>query len=117
MHGVEDLRAAEAAFGYPFVLKPTVSWTGAVAKRVVPTEVINETRKPCGRPRAILATGCEVIAQQLATGLRESVSLFIVDSELWPTAAAAAHRTTPPLGGVSAMRESVPVSEELLQAP
>ena len=41
VNGVEDLRAAEAEFGYPFVLKPTVSWTGAVA---------------CGRSRARWST-------------------------------------------------------------
>ncbi len=113
--GVEDLRAAEAEFGYPFVLKPTVSWTGAVALRAVPCEVVNEAEATEATAR-MLATGCEVLAQQLATGRREGVSLFIVDGEMVAYCGCAAHRTTPPLGGVSAMRESIPVSDELLDA-
>jgi predicted ATP-grasp superfamily ATP-dependent carboligase len=113
--GVEDLRAAEAEFGYPFVLKPTVSWTGAVALRAVPCEVVNEAEATEATAK-MLATGCEVLAQQLATGRREGVSLFIVDGEMVAYCGCAAHRTTPPLGGVSAMRESIPVPEELLDA-
>jgi predicted ATP-grasp superfamily ATP-dependent carboligase len=113
--GVEDLRAAEAEFGYPFVLKPTVSWTGAVALRAVPTEVVNEA-EATEETAKMLATGCEVLAQQLATGRREGVSLFIVDGEMVAYCGCAAHRTTPPLGGVSAMRESIPVPDDLLDA-
>ena len=112
---VEDLRTAEAQFGYPYVLKPTVSWTGAVANRMVPLEVMNEAEANEATTR-FLATGCEVIAQQLATGRREGVSLFIVNGELLAYCGCAALRTTPPLGGVSVMRESIPVSEELLNA-
>ena len=81
VHGVEDLREAEAQFGYPFVVKPTVSWTGAVSVRVVPVEVMNEAEATEATTR-FLATGCEVLAQQLATGRREGVSLFIVNGEL-----------------------------------
>ena len=38
---VDDLSQAIAELGFPFVLKPTVSWTGRSAARVVPVEVIN----------------------------------------------------------------------------
>jgi predicted ATP-grasp superfamily ATP-dependent carboligase len=113
--GVEDLRAAEAEFGYPFVVKPTMSWTGQVAERVSPVDVINEAEAVKATTR-FLATGCEVIAQQMATGRRESISLFIVNGEMLAFCGATAHRTTPPLGGVSAMRESIPVPAELLDA-
>jgi predicted ATP-grasp superfamily ATP-dependent carboligase len=112
---VEDLRTAEAQFGYPYVLKPTVSWTGAVANRMVPLEVMNQAEATEATTR-FLATGCDVIAQQLATGSREGVSLFIVNGEMLAYCGCAALRTTPPLGGVSVMRESIPVSEELLNA-
>jgi predicted ATP-grasp superfamily ATP-dependent carboligase len=40
INAVEDLSEAEKQFGYPFVLKPTVSWTGQ-ANRSVPVEVVN----------------------------------------------------------------------------
>src|SRR6185437_1953752 len=53
-----------------------------------------------------LSAGGEVIAQQMATGRKEGVSLFIVDGDVKAHCGCIAHRTTPPLGGVSAMRES-----------
>jgi predicted ATP-grasp superfamily ATP-dependent carboligase len=115
VHGVEDLRVAEAQFGYPFVVKPTVSWTGAATDRAVPTEVMNEAEGMEATTR-FLATGCEVLAQQLATGSREGVSLFIVDGKLLAYCGCLALRTTPPLGGVSAMRQSIPVPDDLLEA-
>ncbi len=115
VQAVEDLKTAEAQFGYPYVLKPTISWTGAVANRMVPLEVMTEAEAVEATTR-FLATGCDVIAQQLATGSREGVSLFIVNGELLAYCGCAALRTTPPLGGVSVMRESIPVSEELLNA-
>jgi predicted ATP-grasp superfamily ATP-dependent carboligase len=112
---VEDLRAAEAQFGYPFVVKPTMSWTSQGAERVAPVEAMNEAEAVKATNR-YLATGCEVIAQQLATGRRESISLFIANGEMLAYCGCTAHRTTPPLGGVSAMRESIPVPTELLDA-
>jgi predicted ATP-grasp superfamily ATP-dependent carboligase len=112
---IEDLRTAEAEFGYPFVLKPTISWTGKVADRVVPCEVINEAEATEAATR-YLATGCDVIAQQLATGRREGVTLFIADGQVLASCGAVAHRTTPPLGGVSVMRESIAVPDEVLDA-
>jgi predicted ATP-grasp superfamily ATP-dependent carboligase len=115
VHAVEDLKQAEAQFGYPYVLKPTVSWTGAVANRNLPLEVMTEAEAVEATTR-FLATGCEVIAQQLATGAREGVSLFIVNGEVFAYCGCEALRTTPPLGGVSVMRESIPVPEELLNA-
>ena len=113
--GVEDLRAAESEFGYPFVVKPTMSWTGKVPERVQPVEVINEAEAMKATTR-FLDTGCDVIAQQLASGRRESISLFILNGQMLAYCGATAHRTTPPLGGVSAMRESIPVPRELLDA-
>jgi predicted ATP-grasp superfamily ATP-dependent carboligase len=115
VRAVEDLKQAEAQFGYPYVLKPTVSWTGAVANRNLPLEVMTEAEAVEATTR-FLATGCDVIAQQLATGAREGVSLFIVNGEVLAYCGCEALRTTPPLGGVSVMRESIPVSEELLNA-
>ena len=63
------------------MVKPTVSWTGAVSVRAVPVEVMNEA-EAMEATTGFLATGCEVLARQLATGRREGVSLFIVNGEL-----------------------------------
>lgn len=115
VNGVEELREAAAKFGYPYIVKPTVSWTGAVSVRAVPVEVMNEA-EALEATNTFLATGCEVIAQQFATGRREGVSLFIVNGEVLAHCGCIAHRTTPPMGGVSAMRESYAVPPELLNA-
>jgi predicted ATP-grasp superfamily ATP-dependent carboligase len=111
--GVEDLPAAEAQFGYPFVVKPTMSWTGEGTDRVFPVEVINRAEATEATTR-FLATGCEVLAQQWASGRREGVTLLLGEGEVLGICGGAVHRTTPLLGGVSVMRESIPVPEDIL---
>ena len=113
--GVEDLRAAEAQFGYPFVLKPTISWTGEAADRVFPIGVINEAEAREVTTR-FLATGCGVLAQQWASGRREGVTLLMADGEVLGICGAVAHRTVPLLGGVSVMRESIVVPADIHDA-
>jgi predicted ATP-grasp superfamily ATP-dependent carboligase len=110
-----DLPAAVAAFGYPFVLKPTISWTGQCAERVVPVEVINEAEAVDAVTR-FLATGTGILAQEWACGRREGVSLFIADGDVMASCGHVAYRTTPALGGASVMRESITVPWELLDA-
>src|SRR6185312_10191013 len=111
----QDLPAVAAEFGYPFVLKPTISWTGEVKDRVSPIEVVNETEAVAATTR-YLATGCEVLAQQWVPGRREGVTLLLADDEVLGLCGAVAHRTVPPLGGVSVMRESIAVPEDILDA-
>lgn len=113
--GLADLRGAEAEFGYPFVLKPTISWTGEAPDRVAPTEVVNEAEAMVATER-YLATGCEVLAQQWVPGRREGVTLLMVDGEVLGICGAVAHRTVPPLGGISVMRESIAVPDDILDA-
>jgi predicted ATP-grasp superfamily ATP-dependent carboligase len=115
VRGIDELRAAEAEFGYPFVLKPTVSWTGAGTDRVVPVEVIDEA-EALAATTLFLATGAGVLAQQWACGRREGVTLFIADGAVLASCGHVAHRTSPPLGGASVMRESISVPWETLDA-
>jgi predicted ATP-grasp superfamily ATP-dependent carboligase len=111
--GAEGVQAAEAEFGYPFVVKPTISWTGEGTDRVFPVEVISRAEAVRATTR-FLATGCEVLAQQWASGRREGVTLLMADGELLGICGAIAHRTTPLLGGVSVMRESFAVPADIL---
>jgi predicted ATP-grasp superfamily ATP-dependent carboligase len=113
--GTEDLPVAEAEFGYPFVLKPTISWTGKGTDRVVPVEVMDEAEAMDAAKR-FLATGGQAIAQQWACGRREGVTLFIAAGEVVASCGHVAHRTTPALGGASVVRESIPVPDEILDA-
>jgi predicted ATP-grasp superfamily ATP-dependent carboligase len=115
VHGLDELRAAEADFGYPFVLKPTVSWTGKGADRCVPVDVAGEA-EALEVTRCFLETGAGVLAQQWACGRREGVTLFIVGGEVVASCGHVAHRTSPPLGGASVVRESIAVPWEILDA-
>ena len=112
---VEHLAAAEAEFGYPFVLKPTISWTGGSVDRLVPVDVIGraEAREVTEQ---ILKAGAGVLAQQWVPGRREGVSLFIEGDAVLAACGHVAHRTTPPLGGASAVRESIEVPADTLDA-
>lgn len=110
---VDGLRQAEAQFGYPFVVKPTMSWTGESPDRVSPVEVISEPEAVAATER-FLATGCGVIAQQWASGRREGVTLLMSGGAVLAACGAAVYRTNPLLGGVSVMRESITVSPEIL---
>ena len=103
---VDDLSQAIAELGFPFVLKPTVSWTGRSAARVVPVEVINRD-EAIRATEGFLADGAGVVAQQWASGRREGVTLFVVDGDVLASFGHVAHRTTPLLGGASIVRESI----------
>jgi predicted ATP-grasp superfamily ATP-dependent carboligase len=103
---VDDLSQAIAELGFPFVLKPTVSWTGRSADRVVPVEVINRD-EAAQVTKGFLADGADVLAQQWASGRREGVTLFVIDGDVLASFGHVEHRTTPALGGASVVRESI----------
>lgn len=113
--GPEDLPTAISEFGFPFVLKPTISWTGKSPHRVVPAEVINKEEAVSTTLR-FLEAGAGVIAQEWACGRREGVSLFIVDGQVLASCGHVAYRTDPALGGVSILRESIMIPSEILDA-
>ncbi|MGH3167426.1 MAG: ATP-grasp domain-containing protein, partial [Trebonia sp.] len=112
---IDGLATAEAELGFPYVLKPTVSWTGKTAERVVPVDVINsrEAREVTGQ---FMRAGAGVLAQQWVPGRREGVSLFTAGDEVIAACAHVAHRTTPPLGGASAVRECIEVPDDTMHA-
>ncbi len=112
---IDELQTVLAEFEFPFVLKPTTSWTGQSASRIVPTEVVNEA-EAVKATEEFLAAGSGVLAQEWACGRREGVTLFIVDGEVLAACGCVAHRTSPPLGGASVMRESIQVPPEIYSA-
>lgn len=112
---VEQLSVAIADFGFPFVLKPTVSWTAERRERVLPVEVIDKG-EATEAARDLLAGGATVIAQQWLPGRREGVTLFIANGEVMASFGHVEHRTTPPLGGASVMRESIQAPPDVYDA-
>jgi predicted ATP-grasp superfamily ATP-dependent carboligase len=111
----DGLAAAIREFGFPFVIKPTISWTGGTVDRLVPVDVINEAEAR-EVTEQILKAGAGVLAQQWVPGRREGVTLFIVGGEVKAACGHVAHRTTPPLGGASAVRESIQPPADTLDA-
>jgi predicted ATP-grasp superfamily ATP-dependent carboligase len=109
---LDDLPGVVAAFGYPFVLKPTVSYPRDAAERLVPVDVIDEA-EAVSAIRHFQGAGAGVLAQQWACGRREGVTLFVVGREIRAACAHVAHRTSPVLGGASVLRESVPILDEI----
>jgi predicted ATP-grasp superfamily ATP-dependent carboligase len=112
---VADLPAAIADLGFPFVLKPTRSWTGKHSQRLVPADVLTEA-EAVEVTESFLAAGSGVLAQQFASGRREGVTLFVAGGEVLASCGHVAHRTTPPLGGGSVIRESIQVPPDLFDA-
>lgn len=111
----EDLPGAIAEFDFPFVLKPTMSWTGKSDRRLEPVEVVDE-EEALEAVTQYLDAGAGVIAQEWASGAREGVSLFIVDGKPLASCGHVVYRTDPPLGGVSILRESIEIPAEMLDA-
>ncbi len=112
---IEELSAAVAEFGFPFVLKPTVSWTGKTRSRALPVEVIDKAEAAEVAER-FLAEGSVVLAQEWVPGRREGVTLFIADGEVIASCGHLELRTTPQLGGASVMRESIAVPQDVYDA-
>lgn len=113
--GIDDLKAAVKELGFPFVLKPTLSWVEGEPERFIPVDVVNEAEAVEVAER-FLKGGSGVLAQEWAPGRREGVTLFIVGDEVVAACGHIAHRTTPPLGGASAVRESIEAPSDTLDA-
>lgn len=110
-----DLEAAIAELGFPFVLKPVVSWTGQADERLYPVDVINRIEAVEFTEKTLRA-GSGLLAQEWVPGRREGVTLFIGDDEVLAGCGHVAHRTTPPLGGASVIRESIEVPDDTMDA-
>jgi predicted ATP-grasp superfamily ATP-dependent carboligase len=115
IRSIDDLPTILAEFEFPFVLKPTTSWTRQSSVRLHPVEVVDKSEAAEVTQR-LLGAGATVLAQELARGRREGVTLFIVDGEVLASCAHAVYRTTPPLGGTSVMRESIPIPQDTYAA-
>ena len=115
---LEDAAAALAEVGYPAVIKPTQSWVSKTdgATRVISRTVLDVSEALEYVQQLTEAGSSSAIVQQLVTGAREAVSVFYADGKVWASFAQVAHRTTPVLGGVSVVRESIPMPTELESA-
>jgi predicted ATP-grasp superfamily ATP-dependent carboligase len=112
---MSDIDSAAEEFGFPFVLKPTVSWAEGMEERLLAVDVIDRD-EASEVSKQFLETGAGVLAQEWVPGRREGVTLFIAGDDVLAACGHVAHRTTPPLGGASVVRESIEVPGDTLDA-
>ncbi len=112
---MEDLDGAITQLGFPFVLKPVVSWTGQADARLYPVDVMDRAEATHFTEKTLNA-GSGLLAQEWAPGRREGVTLFIANDEILVSCGHVAHRTTPPLGGASVVRETTEVGDDTMDA-
>jgi predicted ATP-grasp superfamily ATP-dependent carboligase len=110
------VRDAVGELGLPVVVKPVRSWVtrdGAAQRLSVglATALAEAERLVEGMREA----GAPVILQEWVNGTRESVITCYADGEFAASFALGVLRTYPPLGGSSVIRESLPLSPELVE--
>jgi cation diffusion facilitator CzcD-associated flavoprotein CzcO/predicted ATP-grasp superfamily ATP-dependent carboligase len=113
----DQAAAAIDEVGLPAVIKPTRSWFqgSGIGRRLL--AVVASTRAEASAAiRAAVDEGAEVAVQEWLSGDREAVSLFHASGRTWARFAQRAHRTFPPLGGNSVLRESIPLPPDITAA-
>jgi predicted ATP-grasp superfamily ATP-dependent carboligase len=112
--GQDDLGAALAEVGYPAVIKPTQSWAPAASRsaRVTPVAVIDGAEAQ-GYVDQLSQLGCSAVVQQWVEGRREAVNLFYAGGQVRAAIAQVCYRAAPVLGGVSVIRETIPMPDDL----
>jgi len=113
-----QMAAVLAAVGLPAVIKPNGSWLRgpSLAVRLTAQDVpdIREGERIC---HEMLDAGAEsVVIQEWIPGRREAVCFFYAHGRMWAEFALVVHRTNPPLGGNSVVRESVAMTPDLREA-
>ena len=117
---VTDPQQAESAIaevGLPAVVKPTRSWAqeSGGGQRLISAVAV--TREEAKRSiDSILGAGVEVVLQEWLPGDRLALSFFLAHGRTWARFAQRADRTSPPLGGGSVLRQSIPLPEDIAPA-
>jgi predicted ATP-grasp superfamily ATP-dependent carboligase len=117
---IRDTAAVEAAAGetgLPAVVKPAASWVWSElgGSRLVCSAVtsLREAQEAVAR---IVEAGGAALLQEWLPGRREAMSLLRADGRIRARFAHLTHRMTPPLGGVSILRESIEVPPDIGEA-
>jgi predicted ATP-grasp superfamily ATP-dependent carboligase len=109
---LDELPGLLTEFSFPFVLKPTSSWAPLATGRLKTVEVIDEVELSTVA-REFLSAGVGIVAQEWVGGRREAIGLFIADDEVRASFACLMLRTCPTIGGISAMRVSIPMPQDI----
>lgn len=111
---LQDARSAATEVGFPVVLKPIRSWVGSngVRRRVVSSVHLGISSLAAAAAPLLDLQGTAIIQPWLC-GERQAVSVIYANGEVAAAFAQIAQRTDPPLGGMSVMRESIPLLPDI----
>jgi len=111
---VNDVSAAVHEIGLPAVIKPVESWLWGEQQgaRLVCRLVTTLDEARCS-VEELTSLGGSTLYQQYLSGRREAVSLLYANGEIYARFAQWAKRTNPPLGGISVLRQSIAVPQDI----
>ena len=116
---LDDVPDAVRESGLPAVIKPAWSWVqggdGSGSRRLV-CAVAATPGQALESATTMLGHGVPALVQQWLPGAREAVNLFFARGRVWARFAQRADRTTPPLGGNSVLRVSIPLPPDITAA-
>jgi len=110
----EDAAAAVDHVGLPVVIKPVRSWAqdGRAGRRL--TSVLASTRvEALAAIAAVTDAGVAALLQEWLPGDREALSFMLVNGQIRARFAQLTERTSPPLGGNSVARRSIPLPADI----
>jgi predicted ATP-grasp superfamily ATP-dependent carboligase len=115
---VDDVGDALRETGLPAVVKPARSWVqgdGSGSRRLI-CAVATIPQQAVDAASSMLEHGVPALIQEWLPGAREAVNLLYARGRFWARFAQRADRTTPPLGGNSVLRVSIPLPEDITRA-
>jgi glutathione synthase/RimK-type ligase-like ATP-grasp enzyme len=117
LSGFDDIKSALHDVGFPAVIKPTQSWVPNGRKSLRPiSKVVLNASEAFEYVSELFQTGSSAIVQNWVGGPREAVNLLYGEGRVRAAIAQVAYRTAPVLGGVSVIRETIPMRDELKKA-
>jgi predicted ATP-grasp superfamily ATP-dependent carboligase len=107
---VDEVKEALREIGLPAVVKPVESWLWAGDRGArVASYLVTTVEEAHRAVEELTVSGGATLFQQYLTGRREAISLLYAGSKVYARFAQWAKRTEPLLGGLSVVRQSMPV--------
>jgi predicted ATP-grasp superfamily ATP-dependent carboligase len=111
---VNEVSAALREIGLPAVVKPVESWLwGEQRGKRLNCQLVTTSDEARHAVEELTSLGGSTIFQQFLSGRREAISFLYAKSEMYARFAQWAKRTEPPLGGISVLRQSIAVPEDI----
>ncbi len=111
---LNEVSAALHEIGLPAVVKPIESWLwGEQESTNLVCQLVTTPDEARRAVEELTSLGGRTIFQQFLSGRREAVNFLYANGEMYARFAQWAKRTEPPLGGISVLRQSIAVPEDI----